>query len=203
MSIASGTDSHPGIQIDRSHLRLLSEPTMTLFTAICAQIAIPTGELGIPLTLQTLAVLLTAMALGPKLGAASMILYIIAGAVGVGVFAEGESGWMTIIGQTGGYLVGFIACQPIAHMIIRRPDGSIRGWGALLLAGIAVHMVVFAFGVPYLWAIHKIDPETTTKTWGFVTYWGFVIFIPGMLIKTALAAVIGARYLPAVKRTIW
>lgn len=189
--------------LDQATLRLLSIPAATLFTAILAQIAIPTAPLGIPISLQSLAVLLTAMALGPKLGSISMTLYLITGAIGVGVFAEGESGWLSIIGQTGGYLIGFVACQPFAHWIIRRRDNSIRGWLAIFVAGLVVHTIIFAIGVPWLWLIRNNDPNSDPLSWSDAIYYGMVVFIPGMLLKSGIAAGIGAWCLPSIAKRLW
>jgi biotin transport system substrate-specific component len=191
------------IEIDRALLRLMSVPLFALFTAIGAQIAVPTPPFGIPVTLQTLMVLLAAMALGPKLGLASMLLYLVTGIIGVGVFAEGQAGWQTILGQSGGYLIGFLFCQPLAHTLIKRRDGSIRGWLALFLAGIAVHLLIFAFGVPWLWWIHQIDESAQVLTWNQAIYGGFTVFIPGMLLKSGIAAGIGAWALPSVAKRLW
>ncbi len=192
--------------IDRATLRFLTVPAMTLLTAIAAQIAIPTEPFGIPITLQSLAVLLTAMTLGSKLGSISMLLYLVTGAIGVGVFAEGNSGWLTIIGQSGGYLIGFIACQPFAHWIIRRKDKSIRGWLAIFTAGLVVHAVIFAIGVPWLWLVRNNDSGTdpmTNMSWSTAIHYGMIVFIPGMILKSGIAAGIGAWCLPTVAKRLW
>lgn len=176
---------------------------MTLLTAIAAQIAIPTEPLGVPISLQSLAVLLTAMMLGPKLGIMSMLLYLVTGAVGVGVLAEGESGWLVMIGQTGGYLLGFVICQPFAHWIIRRKDKTIRGWFAIFTAGIVVHAIIFAFGVPWLWFVHNADSVSDPMEWSTAIHYGMVVFLPGMVLKSGIAAGIGAWFLPSVARKLW
>ena len=189
--------------LDKATLRALSVPAMTLLTAVAAQISIPTDPLGIPVTLQTLAVLLCALALGPKLGAASMLLYLATGAVGVGVFADGQAGLATILGQTGGYLIGFVAAQPIAHAIIRRRDATIRGWGAVLVAGLALHAAIFAIGVPWLYTTRLLDPDANPLSAWDAVYYGCLVFVPGAVLKSGIAAWIGARLLPHVARRLW
>ena len=183
--------------------RLASVPLMTLFVIICSHIAIPTAPLGIPITLQTLGVLLCAMALGPRLGFASMAIYLFMGAIGVGVFSNGQAGLPVLFGQTGGYLLGFLFCQPVAHGIIKREDKTIRGWGAIFTAGIAVHMVVFLFGVPWLHWIHSIDTKLEPMTWNESLHYGFYVFIPGMVLKSGIATVLGIWLLPSVSRRVW
>ncbi|MCR9074422.1 MAG: biotin transporter BioY [bacterium] len=208
MSTQEGTttrgrvDEHAASQ-QRLLLRLASVPLMTLIIIICSHIAIPTSPLGIPITMQTLGVLLCALALGPRLGFASIALYLVMGIVGVGVFGEGEAGLPVLLGQTGGYLLGFLFCQPVAHAIIKRPDASIRGWLAIFAAGIAVHMVVFVFGVPWLHWIHSIDTKLDGLSWVQAIYLGFVVFIPGMLLKTGIATVLAVLLLPSVAKRLW
>lgn len=208
MSTQEGTttrgrvDEHAASQ-QRLLLRLASVPLMTLIIIICSHIAIPTSPLGIPITMQTLGVLLCALALGPRLGFASIALYLVMGIVGVGVFGEGEAGLPVLLGQTGGYLLGFLFCQPVAHAIIKRPDASIRGWLAIFAAGIAVHMIVFLFGVPWLHWIHSIDTKLDGLSWVQAIYLGFVVFIPGMLLKTGIATVLAVLLLPSVAKRLW
>ena len=78
------------------------------FTALAAQISFRIPPIEVPFTGSTLAVLLTGGVLGSRRGAASMILYVLLGAIGLPIYAEQSSGFDTFIGPTGGYLVGFI-----------------------------------------------------------------------------------------------
>ncbi len=184
-------------------LRLSGVPAFALLTAIGAAVAFPIPPFGVVQTLQTLAVLLCALAMGPRLGILSMVLYVVCGIVGVPMFAEGEAGWATLLGQTGGYLVGFIACQPVAHAIIRRTDRSFRGWGAVVVAGIAVHTVVFAIGVPWLYFVRTWDPATPDPTvWGAING-GCVAFLPGMALKVAIATLLAVMFRPEIGRRVW
>lgn len=84
--------------------------TAALFTAVIAvvsQIYIPT-PLGIPVTLQTLSVALCGYLLGIKWAAASVLTYILAGAVGLPVFSGFQGGIQHIAGATGGFITGFL-----------------------------------------------------------------------------------------------
>ena len=78
------------------------------FTALAAQVSFRIPPIEVPFTGQTMAVLLTGGVLGSRRGAASMILYVLAGAVGLPVYTEQSSGFDTFVGATGGYLIGFI-----------------------------------------------------------------------------------------------
>ena len=70
-----------------------------LLTALAAQVVIPLPFTPVPITGQTFTVLLAGAALGGTLGAASMALYLLLGAVGLPFFAEGSSGWEVVRGQ--------------------------------------------------------------------------------------------------------
>lgn len=195
--------AHDQSALLRLWLRLAAVPAFTLLTAFGAMVAFPIPPFGVPQTLQTLMVLLCALSLGPRLGAASMLLYLFAGVIGVPMFAEGEAGWATILGQTGGYLVGFVLCQPVAHAIIRRPDDSFRGWAAVILAGLAVHAVVFAVGVPWLYLVRLLDPQTDAITLAQAAFGGFVVFLPGTVLKVAVATLLACIFVPAIARRPW
>ena len=76
----------------------------SILVAVAAQISIPFKP--VPLTLQTLAVLMVGLTLGARLGAASLALYLAEGAAGLPVFANGGAGLAYMAGPTGGFLVG-------------------------------------------------------------------------------------------------
>lgn len=177
-------------------LRVAGTLLFTLMVSSGAQVAIPLPPDGVPMTLQTLAVLMAALCLGPKLATASMVLYLAVGMVGAGVFAQGEKGLAVILGQTGGYLIGFILCQPVVGAIARRRDGTVRGWGGLLLAVLAGNAVIFAIGVPWLGVVNGFGVERALQG-------GFYPFIPGTIVETALAVWIGRRVAPWSARRGW
>ncbi|MBX3323832.1 MAG: biotin transporter BioY [Phycisphaeraceae bacterium] len=177
-------------------LRLMLVPGFALLTSLGAHVAVPLPPDGVPMTMQTLAVLLAAMCLGPRLGAASMGLYVLMGIVGASVFAEGEKGAAAILGQTGGYLVGFVACQPVVGWIVKRRDGSVRGWGALVVAVLAAEIVIFGVGVPWLAVVNGFGIERALEG-------GLYPFLPGAVIKGAIAVLIGRVAVPWASRRLW
>lgn len=75
--------------------------------AVLSQLSIPMPS-GVPITLQTFAVALTAYVLGVKTGVIAMVIYILLGVIGVPVFAEFSAGIGVLVGMTGGFLWGFI-----------------------------------------------------------------------------------------------
>lgn len=180
----------------RAHFWALGIPGFALLTAFGAHINVPLPPDGVPMTLQTLFVVLAALCLGPRAGALSMLLYIAAGAVGVPLFAEGEVGLAVILGQTGGYILGFVLCQPVVGLIVRRPDGLPRGWLALIAGVLAAHAVVFAVGVPWLAIVRGFALERAIEG-------GLIPFLPGMVVKSAIAVLIGLAVAPWCVRRVW
>lgn len=176
--------------------RALAMLAFTSTTGFAAQLAVPLPPFGVPQTLQTLVVVLAAMSLGARWGAASMALYMVVGWVGAGIFAEGTSGLDVILGQTGGYLLGFIAAQPVIAKLVRRRDGTVRGWGAITAAMLAGHAVIFALGVPWLALVRDVPI-------GDAFFGGCVVFLPGMVVKTLIAVMIGLAAWPASVRRFW
>lgn len=80
--------------------------------AVGALIQIPIGP--VPVTLQTFFIILAGFILGPVNGAVAVLLYIVAGAIGLPIFAGGKAGFAVLFGPTGGYLIGFIGTAYLA-----------------------------------------------------------------------------------------
>lgn len=167
-----------------------------LFTSLGAHVAIPLPPDSVPMTLQTLAVLLAALCLGPRVGAMSMALYLLVGVLGGAVFAEGSKGVLVLAGQTGGYLIGFLLCQPVVGAIARRRDGSVRGWLAMIAAVLAGNAVVFAIGVPWLALVNGYGPARAIEG-------GLYPFLPGLVVKSIAAVVIGRLAAPLAAKRPW
>lgn len=105
----------------------------------------------VPMTMQTMVVLMIALAGGVRLGVATVGLYLLQGAFGFPVFADTPErgiGLAYMMGPTGGYLVGFLAAAFVAGWC------GDRGFGRSLMGAIGVmslgHVVIFAFGYAYL-----------------------------------------------------
>lgn len=196
-AIGSGID-------ERSRALMLKAALTVFFTmlmGISAQFKIPMPPDGVPQTLQTLVVAVAAMGLGARWGMASVLLYLAIGALGAGVFAEGKAGIGVLLGQTGGYLIGFLVAQPVIHGIIRRSDRTVRGWGAIITAMLAGHIVIFVLGVLWLTFLRGREDETYTLMRGIKG--GVIPFIPGMILKTIAAIMIGLAVWPRSCRKFW
>jgi biotin transport system substrate-specific component len=112
-------------------------------TGLAAQVAIPLWP--VPITLQTLTVLLAGAALGPVRGAVAMGLYLAVGAAGVPWFAEQNSG---LAFPTLGYVIGFVVAATVVGLLARRgADRSVAGTIGAMLVG---NLIIYAIGVPYL-----------------------------------------------------
>ncbi|MBX3361329.1 MAG: biotin transporter BioY [Phycisphaeraceae bacterium] len=191
--------------LSAAHLRALLMGLYILLAAIGAQIAFPLPPFGVPQTLQTLVVILAALHLGPRWGTCGMLAYIAIGAIGAPVFSKGEAGLGVVLGQTGGYLVGFVVCQPIIAACVRRPDGSARGWGGIVLGSLLGHAAIFAIGVPWLYLVRRFDASEAVNSLSIrdALYGGFVVFIPGTILKTLIAYLIARASLPWAMKRIW
>jgi len=118
-----------------------------LLVALGAQAAIPLPGNPVPVTLQVPAVLIVGGLLGPALGSASLVLYLLAGAMGLPVFAPTGAtfGLLRLFGPTGGYLLAYPVAAAVAGLAGRRAD-----WTGLLLGLVAAVLVIHAGGVAQL-----------------------------------------------------
>ncbi len=119
-----------------------------LFVAALAQIKIPLPFTPVPLTGQTFAVLLVGAVLGSKRAAASMALYIALGALGLPVFAGGESGLAYLSGATLGYLIGFMMAAYVVGLLAER--GLERSVRTSLIPFLVGTVIIYMFGVAWL-----------------------------------------------------
>lgn len=181
--------------------KLILTVLFTGLMGLSAQFKVPMPPDGVPQTLQTLVAVVAAMGLGAWWGTGSMLLYLAVGAAGAGVFAQGNAGVGVLLGQTGGYLVGFVLAQPVIAALVRRRDGTVRGWGALAAAGLAGHAVVFVCGVPWLTFVRGLEDASYTLWRGVEG--GLLPFVPGMIIKTVAAVLIGLTAYPRSCRRLW
>lgn len=116
-----------------------------LLTAVAAQVSLHLPWTPVPVTGQTLAVLLLGASLGMRLGAASQMLYVVLGAIGLPFYADGQGGWTAATGSTAGYLVGFVvAAALVGHLAERRQDRSPMTAMPSILAGTAIIYVLGA-----------------------------------------------------------
>jgi biotin transport system substrate-specific component len=113
--------------------------------AASSQVAIPLPNTPVPITLQPLVVVLAGLWLGPVAGAASMMLVLVAGAVGLPVFAPmGAPGLARLLGPTGGYLLAYPVAAFVAGSLAPAGAGFARRFGAAAAGMLAIYVGGFA-----------------------------------------------------------
>jgi biotin transport system substrate-specific component len=149
MSLTFNTSSIRVFSIanDRAVARFFWIFTFAVLTAVGAQLEIPHAP--VPFTAQTFFVLLAGAVLGPWNGAASMLLYVALGAVGLPVFSGLSFGLARIMGPTGGYLLAFPVAAMVVGFLVNRSPSLIRNLCAMA-AGL---LVIFSMGTVQLWAV--------------------------------------------------
>ena len=167
----------------QSNLKLLV--FSALFAALTAAIApfkIPLGFTPVPITLQTLAVLMSGAMLGPYYGALAMILYVVVGALGLPVFAGGGSGIGAVLGPTGGYLISYFAAAFVIGKVVQmRKEPKYVDYVVAMTAGT---LIIYLLGAG--WAMVVLPELTLTAV-----LIGWVLpFIIGDTIKLLIAAYI-------------
>jgi biotin transport system substrate-specific component len=150
--------------------------------AISAHIQVPFWP--VPMTMQTFAVLMIGAAFGARLGIATILAYLVEGAVGLPVFATG-AGLAYMAGPTAGYLAGFLLAAMIVGSWADRSQS--RSVLTMLIAFLAGELAILALGTG--WLAFLIGPEKALSV-------GLLPFLPGEAAKAALACVT----LPMVRR---
>ena len=162
----------------------------SLLVAGAAQVAVPFWP--VPMTLQTLAVLLVGGAYGARLGAATLGLYALEGAVGLPFFAGGKSGVFDgkldylFPASSMGYVVGFMmAAALVGHLA---QSGWINSIGRMVVATLVGGAVLYIPGLIWLgiWAAKTKGMDLSSATQAAFN-WGLIPFIPGDLIKAVIA----------------
>lgn len=150
--------------------------TGTLLVALSAQVAIPLPFTPVPLTLQTLAVLLVGAGLGSVRGLVSMALYLLVGVAGVPWFSQDNSGWAF---PSFGYVIGFLLAAALVGKLAER--GADRTFGKAVGLMVVGNLAIYAVGVPGLMLF-------TGMSLGAALTAGVVPFLIGDAIKIAVAA---------------
>lgn len=160
--------------------------------AVCSWISLPIGE--VPFTLQTLAVCLIAGLLGLKRGVITTIVYLLLGAIGVPVFASFSGGFSSIVGPTGGYLIGFIFTALIVGFVSDKFKGKM--W-ALVLSMIVGILVCYAFGTAWF-AIVYVKQGTPMALADILGFCVIPFLIPDA-VKIVIASVLTNRLKKHIK----
>jgi biotin transport system substrate-specific component len=154
----------------------------TAFVALCAHVSVPLYFTPVPVTLQTMAVILVGLTLGPALGSAALVLYLAEGAMGLPVFSpNGPGGIAQLLGPTAGYLFSYPLAAAAAGGVVRAVRLGRSQLPAAILAGLAASIFIFAMGAG--WLAHLLHLNANAA-W----HLGVQPFLPGEILKIAAAA---------------
>jgi biotin transport system substrate-specific component len=159
----------------------------SLALALSAKIQVPFWP--VPMTMQSLVVLLIGFAFGSRLGAATLLAYLAEGFVGLPVFAGAAAGPLYMTGPTGGYLLGFLLSAALVGWLAER-GWSQNVWRATVALTLG-HVLLFVPGVLWLAVLFG---------WGKAVALGVTPFIAATLLKTALGVAIVAALWAWVRR---
>jgi biotin transport system substrate-specific component len=167
-------DALPGARVRDAGLVLAGAG----LTALGALITVHVPGSPVPITAQTLAVVLAGSTLGWRRGLLSQALYLVLGLF-LPIYAGHLSGWSVVAGANGGYLVGFVLAAGLTGWAAER-GGDRRAQLAVVTFALG-QLAVYGIGVPWL----KV---ATGMSWGTAIHEGFTIFILGGIIKAIIAA---------------
>lgn len=177
--LAEAFGANEGTALRAKQVALVVAGVMIL--AISAKIAVPMWP--VPITMGTFAVLSLGAAYGPRLGLATIALYMLVGALGFDVFAGSSAeahGITYMMGGTGGYLVGYVLATVALGMAARAgwDRSPVKMAGAMLLG----NALIYVPGLIWLAVLYGVDKP--------ILAWGLTPFLIGDALKLALAAMV-------------
>ncbi len=173
-------------EIVLSHRRSLDLALITILlfsfalgTGLGAQLRIPLPFTPVPVTLQTFFVLSSGVALGSLLGSASQMLYIILGILGFPYFSGWASGWRTLLGPTGGYIIAFALAPLLVGWLTR---GKTSLW-RIMIGMFVGNLLIYALGAGWLAYINALPLSQAVLK-------GVLPFLPGDILKIISASLL-------------
>ena len=166
---------------------------IAIFAALIVVLGMATIPIpgGVPITAQTLGVMLAGAVLGPRRAPLAVLLVLVLAAIGLPVLAGGRGGLGVFFGPSAGYLIGWIAGALVVGLIVH--SGRITWWRTALGTVVGGILVVYLFGIPVTALVLGLDlgPAALAST----------AFLPGDLLKagaaTALTLALRRAYPPA------
>ena len=152
---------------------------MAVALSVCAWISVPAA---VPFTMQTFAVFCTLGLLGGRRGSMAVLIYMLLGAAGLPVFSGFRGGLGTLLGPTGGYILGFLLMALLYWLFDRKAGLKLRSMTAVLLLGL---IVCYAFGTVWFIEVYSRSSGPIGLT-AALTMCVFPFVLPD-LIKLALA----------------
>ncbi len=157
--------------------------------AVSGYISIPLPFSTVPVTAQSLAVMLAGSLLPVRHAAVSVIVFLLMGAAGLPVFSGGGAGLGIIFGKTGGYLIGFLAGAVFISILKGKKPSFIRLLAVNAIGGI---LIVYVFGVLWLNYVTGIGIDKAV-------IFGALPFVPGDILKAIIAPLLSFRLSKHVK----
>lgn len=160
---------------------------VSLFTAVVAALGLippiflPFAPL-VPITAQTLGVMLAGGILGARLGSLSLLIFVILVAIGAPVLAGGRGGLSILIGPSGGYILSWPIAAFVIGFLVERFWNHLNLWKLISINIAGGIIVIYAMGIPYLSLMTEIPLDKAA--------YSALAYIPGDLGKALLAAVV-------------
>lgn len=173
------------LPVQGAALRLSLQLTLgVVLMALLAQLRVTIGP--VPITGQTLGVLLIGAAYGSRLGGLTLLAYLLVGGLGFGVFSGSGSGWAHLSGTTAGYLVSYPFVAVLVGYLSQR--GLTRTFANTALVMLLGNVLIYLPGLAWLYtfAAEFAPAGVSSPTWTLQA--GLVPFIPGDILKLLLAA---------------
>ena len=167
---------------------------------VCSWISIPLGP--VPFTLQTMAILAVMLTCGGRRGTISILVYLVMGACGIPVFAGFKGGVTSLIGPTGGFLVGFLIAGLIywllEKLIFKKlMTSTVKTWIFGAINSVIFEVVLYIVGV--IWFMTVYAAKTGPIGLGAVMTMCVIPFIIPDIVKLIAAVIIGERARKLVK----
>lgn len=157
--------------------------------SVLGYVVIPLPFSPVPVTGQTLGIMLAGLLLGPLQAFLSVFIFILLGIAGVPVFSGGRSGIGVVAGPSGGYIVGFLVGAVVISLLCRKTNNIWKLGGSAIVGGI---IVVYLLGVSRLSFLTGMGLEKAIVT-------GALPFIPGDILKVIAATLLARRLKPHLK----
>lgn len=156
---------------------------LAALTGILGYVIIPLPFSPVPITGQTLAIMLIGLVLSPFMSFMSVAIFLLLGIIGIPVFSGGQAGIGVLIGPKGGYLIGFLIGAVVISLIRKNSNNFIRMAISSLIGGV---LIVYLMGVPWLAYITGMNIKKALLV-------GALPFIPGDLLKMVVALFIARK----------
>lgn len=159
----------------------------TALTAVGAFISIPLGP--VPITLQTLFVLLSGLILGSKKALLSQIVYVLLGLTGLPIFAGFSGGLQTVLKPSFGFMIGFIVAAYVIGKLTEKNQYSVNKMIFSVLVG---SIIIYAIGIPYMYYILN---GVLSKGLNIIQVLklGMFLFVPGDVLKAFVAVLLSSK----------